>query len=63
MALISLLKGNYKKTCFDENWLYLHKIENTSMYESLKQAADQEAIDFLNYYHKVQELEKCYMKF
>lgn len=46
LALISLLKGNYKKTRFDENWLYLHKIENTSMYESLKQAADQEAIDF-----------------
>lgn len=34
------------KTRFDENWLYLHKIENTSMYESLKQATDQEAIDF-----------------
>lgn len=25
------------------------------MYESLKQAADQEAIDFLNYYHEMQE--------
>ena len=55
LALISLLKGNYKKTRFDENWLYLHKIENTSVYESLKQAADQEAIDFLNYYHEMQE--------
>ena len=34
LALISLLKGNYTKTHFDENWLYLHKIEKTSMYES-----------------------------
>ena len=30
LALISLLKGNYTKTHFDENWLYLHKIEKTS---------------------------------
>lgn len=55
LALISLLKGNYTKTHFDENWLYLHKIEKTSMYESLKQANDQEAIDFLKYYHEIQE--------
>lgn len=54
LAMVSLLKGNYKRTHFDENWLYLHKKEDMSIYESLKQATDQEAIDFLNYYHDMQ---------
>lgn len=52
IALISVLKGPYQFSHFSESWLYQHKLENMSMYDSLMTSNDQEVIDFLNYYHE-----------
>lgn len=51
ISLISLLKGNYVFSHFDESWIFQHKIENTSMYDSLLQYQDQDVVDFMNFYH------------
>lgn len=55
ISLTSVLKGNYAFSHFNENWLYLHKLKNHSMYDSLLEATDQDAINFLNYYHEMIE--------
>ena len=53
ISMISILKGNYQWSHFDESWIYLHKLENMSMYASLCQSQDKEAIEFLDYYHEM----------
>lgn len=53
ISFISVLKGNYLFSHFDETWIFQHKLEKTSMYDSLCQSQDDKAIQFLNYYHNL----------
>lgn len=71
IAFISLLKGPYQFSHFSESWLYQHKIKNMSMYDSLLNSDDIEAIQFLKYYqelvsysqhHAVSELLEKFLK-
>lgn len=55
IAIVSLLKGNYQFSHFDETWLYKHKIKDMSMYDSLLQSSDKDVVQFLDYYHEMIE--------
>lgn len=58
IAFVSLLKGNYQFSHFDETWLYHHKIKDLSMYDSLLQSQDEEALQFMNIYHDYVEFSR-----
>lgn len=71
IAFTSLLKGHYQFSHFDETWLYHHKIEDKSMYDSLLEFHDEKTLQFLDYYyemisyshhHKVYELLEKFLK-
>lgn len=55
IALVSLLKGNYKFSNFDETWLALHKKDNMSIYESLCSCNDEDVVSFLELYNSYVE--------
>ncbi len=53
IALISVLKGPYQFSHFDEQWLYQHKIKDLSMYDSLLSFDDDDTLHFLEYYQQM----------
>ncbi len=58
IAFISLLKGNYAFSHFDEDFLYHHIQDKKSMYESLLESQDETVIQFLNYFHSLLDYAK-----
>lgn len=60
ISFVNLLKGHYSFSHFNETWLYNHKKDELSMYDSLLQCNDEDVITFLNYYHEMVEYSRCH---